>query len=113
MGERVKELVQGQCLHDAVVLSLQENLADLPFFLPFKTSVTILSLRIDKRIIDIIYLTWAEIGQSAAPSGWPFSKLRPHWLYEEIDFEPRSVADSSLLAPNLVERWSGDFHPVL
>ena len=88
MDERVKGLVQGQCLHDAEVLSLEENVADLPLSLPFKTSVTIISLRIDKKIIDIIYLTWAGIRETAAPRGWPFSKLRPHWLYEEIDFEP-------------------------
>ena len=33
----------------------------------------------------LIYQLWDRVRKSPSPGLWPFSKRRPHWLYDEID----------------------------
>jgi len=42
----------------------------------------------DERLV--FYLLWRQAGVSTAQKKWPFSKLCPLWLYDEVDFEPDS-----------------------
>jgi hypothetical protein len=91
MNSRVRELAESRCLHDAILLSLQEDAPSprlpRPYLSPIP--VTTISLKSDEVIINIIYFLWNEVHQSQSPENWPFSKARPHWLYDEIDRETR------------------------
>jgi hypothetical protein len=88
MNDRVRELAENLCLHDAELLSIQEDVPNplVPhLFPPFR--VAIISLRSGERITNLIYFLWSEIEQSRPEVDWPFSKLRTHWLYDELDVE--------------------------
>jgi hypothetical protein len=85
-------------LHDAEILSRTEEIQPdgsfifphFPFPLPiaFWSAVAILSMRIGDDILSLIYCLWDRIRESPAPDDWPFSKLREHWLYDELDGGP-------------------------
>jgi hypothetical protein len=88
MNGSVKELAKKLCLHDAEVLSIQENLPDPsypPLFYPFP--VATIFLTDNGNNTNLVYFLWDEIGESCPKGEWPFSKLRTHWLYDEIDVE--------------------------
>jgi len=88
MNDRVKELAEKLCLHDAQLISSQGYLSALPLLPHFRTWV--ISLRTNGKIANLFYLLWGEVGVSTAQKKWPFSKLCTHWLYDEVDFEPDS-----------------------
>jgi hypothetical protein len=88
MNERVKDLAESLCLHDAELLSIQEDLPR-PYAPPlfFTFPVATISLGDGGNITNLIYFLWSEVGQSRPVENWPFSTLRTHWLYDELDVE--------------------------
>lgn len=89
MNSRVKELAEGLCLHDAEVLSFQEDIPEPPASPLSPLAVAGLSLRQGGRNVNIFYFLWGDIVQSSAPRRWPFSKTGTHWLYDEVDLARR------------------------
>jgi len=87
MSSRVKDLAENLCLHDAELLSLQEDTLESSGLPIFPVSVAIVSLKKDSKIVIIIYSLGSKVVQSRPLEEWPFSKLRTHWLYDEIDLE--------------------------
>ena len=88
MDDRVRELAEDLCLHDAELLSIQEDVPNSPIpalFFPFR--VAIVTLGSGERMTNLIYFLWSAIEQSRPEGEWPFSKLRTHWLYDELDVE--------------------------
>jgi hypothetical protein len=88
MSDRVRDLAEELCLHDAELLSLQQDVTDPLILPPMQAPVALISVRSIGRITQIFYSTWAKIGLSTAPGEWPPCGLRPHWLCDEIDLEP-------------------------
>jgi hypothetical protein len=80
------------CLHDAELLAFDqpsEPFFPLPFEpLPFWSGFAILSVKLDDKIVSLIYVLWDHIRKFQPKEPWPFSKQRPHWLYDEIDVAP-------------------------
>jgi hypothetical protein len=91
LNDRVKDLAENICLHDAHLISSQGFDSDLPLLPHIRTWV--ISLRSKEKMIVLVYLLWREAGVSTAQNKWPFSKLCTLWLYDEVDFEQ----DSSFL----------------
>jgi hypothetical protein len=83
-------------LHDAEILAQSEELQssalfpEFPFHfpvpLPFWSAVAVLTVNKDREAYSLIYSLWDHVRERAAPEDWKFSKLRPHWLYEELDW---------------------------
>jgi hypothetical protein len=88
MPEQARALAELH-LHDCEVLGWDEaTLPDLrdtgrPF--PVWSAFSVLSVRRDSEVFSLNYVLWDKIRRYPAPDGWPFSKSRPHWLYDEID----------------------------
>jgi hypothetical protein len=81
-------------LHDAEILSRAEEIQPgTPFYLEmpipiaysFWSAVAIVSVRVGDDILSLIYCLWDHIREDPAPDDWRFSKLREHWLYDEVD----------------------------
>ncbi|HYT87925.1 MAG TPA: hypothetical protein VEL76_04340 [Gemmataceae bacterium] len=82
-------------LHDAEILSRTEEIQpgapfifpEFPFPLPIAlwSAVAIVSVRLGGDVVSLIYCLWDRIREDPAPDDWPFSKLREHWLYDEVD----------------------------
>jgi hypothetical protein len=87
MPPSVKELAD-LCLHDAELLAWEQPIEPLFEFLPFRTGFAILSMRQGDEIVSLIYVLWDRVRKHALREDWPFSKLRTHWLYDEIDVCP-------------------------
>jgi hypothetical protein len=92
MPSQVKRLAD-LCLHDAEVLAREQRIE--PFFLltpfepfPFWSGLVILSIRQNNEIISLIYSLWDRLREYMPNENWPFSKLRTHWLYDEVDVSP-------------------------
>jgi hypothetical protein len=92
MPSQVKKLA-GLCLHDAELLACEERTE--PFFpgsqfepFPFWFGSAILSIRQGNKIISLIYVLRDRVRTYASSEEWPFSKLRTHWLYDEVDVSP-------------------------
>jgi hypothetical protein len=87
MNERVRNLAERLCLHDAELLSFQEeDVSTRPSNKPsFYPGVATLSLKSEGKIVSLIYLLGDEVEESPPPKVWPFSNSRTHWLYDEID----------------------------
>ena len=65
MNDRVKDLAENLCLHDAELLSIQADVPSSytpPLFFPFP--VATISLRDNGNITNLVYFLWSEIGQS-------------------------------------------------
>lgn len=81
-------------LHDAEVLGVEQELQSLfPFpeqFWPgpIWSAVAILSLKQEGTIRSLIYMLWDRVREYPAKDDWQFSKLRKHWLYDEVDVAP-------------------------
>jgi hypothetical protein len=81
-------------LHDADVLGFEQGFQPVfplpePFLpAPFWSAMAILSLKQDKIIRSLIYVLWDRVREHSAKVDWPFSKLRKHWLYDELDIAP-------------------------
>ena len=79
------------CLHDAELLGFEQAVQsgfpflETPWPVPFWYAVASLSLRQDQSILSLIYMLWDQIREYPAMEDWPFSKLRTHWLYDELD----------------------------
>lgn len=85
------------CLHDAELLGRDQAIE--PFFtfpgepfgpFPMWSAVGILSVKQDDTIVSLLYALWDRIRDYPASENWTFSRLRPHWLYDEIDVAPHS-----------------------
>jgi hypothetical protein len=87
MSSRAKDLAENLCLHDAELLSLQEDTLESSSLPVFPVSIVIVALKKDSKIVIIIYILRSKVVWSRPLKGWSFSKLRTHWLYDEIDFE--------------------------
>jgi hypothetical protein len=90
MNERVRELAQNANLHDAELLSVQEDLPESPLPLRFwPLPIATISVEQDGIITNMVYLLWSEVEQMPPASNWPFSECRKHWLYDEVEVEPQ------------------------
>jgi hypothetical protein len=91
MPAQVKKLA-GLCFHDAELLTSEESIEpvfSVPFEpLPFWSGFAILSLKQGDEIVSLIYVLWDRIRRYESKENWPFSKLRRHWLYDEVDVAP-------------------------
>jgi hypothetical protein len=82
-------------LHDAEILARTEEIQPgAPFSFPefpsplpvaLWSAVAIVSVRLGGDVVSLIYCLWDRIREFPAPKDWPFSKLREHWLYDEVD----------------------------
>jgi hypothetical protein len=76
-------------LHDAELQAIDQQVQPL-LQLPIESggkpwsAVAILSLTQDGDILSLIYFLCDHIREYPL-NAWPFSKQRPHWLYDEID----------------------------
>lgn len=88
MPQQVKTLSE-LCLHDCDLLGWDENIEPDPRFsagpLPVWSAFSVMSLRRDGDLVSLNYVLWDKIRHHPAPSGWPFFKSHPCWLYDEID----------------------------
>ncbi|WP_165223900.1 hypothetical protein [Aquisphaera insulae] len=89
MPSQVRRLAS-LCLHDAEILASEQAVEPVfppgplePF--PSWTGVSILSVRQDHEVTSLIYVLWDRVRSHQSPEGWPFSRSRTHWLYDEID----------------------------
>ncbi len=88
MNERVKELTESLSLHDAELLSIQEDVPDSDFTPPFfPLPVATLSVQGNGKITNIVYFLWSHVEQSCPGMDWPFSEIRTYWLYDELEVE--------------------------
>ena len=71
------------CLHDAELLAYDRVVE--PASLPPHEPMAILSIKREDGIVSLIYILWDRIRESPPQRDWPFSKLRTHWLYDEVD----------------------------
>lgn len=86
---QVKKLAR-LCLHDAEILASEEPIEEfLPLYpfgsFPFWARFSILSVRQDNEVTSLIYALWDRVRKHQATGNWPFSKVRTHWLYDEVD----------------------------
>ncbi len=83
------------CLHDAEVVKWEEITqaggpmffppdSPFPFPLSIWSAVAVITLRLDGEILSLFYCLWDHIRTREAPDNWRFSKLREHWLYDEV-----------------------------
>lgn len=82
-------------LHDAEILSHVEEVqaggplgdAGLPWPMPIPiwSALAIVSVRHEGEILSLIYCLWDHVRTNPVPESWPFSKLKEHWLYDEVD----------------------------
>jgi hypothetical protein len=98
MPSSVKKLAD-LCLHDAEVLACDEPVEPLfplsrfePLLrhslFPFWLGFAILSIRKGDEVVSLIYALCDRIRKHPSIGDWPFSKLRRHWLYDEVDVSP-------------------------
>lgn len=83
------------CLHDAELLARSEEiqastpvlLADVrsDVLLPIWSAIAVVSVKLEGEILSLFYCLWDRLRTHPAPETWTFSKLREHWLYDEID----------------------------
>jgi hypothetical protein len=96
MPSQIKKLTE-LCLHDSELLALNEEMEPLmpfpfePFLferfgpIPFWSALAVTSLKQDDKILTLFYVLWDRIREHSRPQDWPFSGLRKHWLYDEVD----------------------------
>jgi hypothetical protein len=90
MPSQVRKLAE-LCLHDAELLACEQAVEPLfppvePFGPhPLWSALAILSVNHDRKIVSLIYILWDRVREYPSPQNWPFSKLRTHWLYDEVD----------------------------
>lgn len=78
-GKQLAEL----CLHDAELLDPKQSVK--PLF--FRPAIVILPLIQDGHLVTVIYKLSETVREHPPLSNWPFSRLRTHWLYDEIDID--------------------------
>ncbi len=80
------------CLHDAEVLKREEVVQasgptffhDFPFPFPIWSAVEVITVQVGGEAFSLFYNLWDRVQVREAPEGWRFSKLREHWLYDEV-----------------------------
>jgi hypothetical protein len=82
-------------LHDARILSRAEEIQaggpfffhDFPIPLPISnwSAVALITVRHEGDLVSLIYCLWDRLRVRPAPDEWTFSKLKEHWLYDEVD----------------------------
>jgi hypothetical protein len=78
------------CLHDAEVLAREEihQAHALPFehedLFPIWSTMEVITVHLDTELLSLFYALWDRVRIHEAPDTWHFSKLREHWLYDEI-----------------------------
>ncbi len=82
-------------LHDADILSREEAIQPgapvlypvppFPILVASWSAVAIVSVRLGGDILSLIYSLSDHVRVHPAPDDWQFSKLREHWLYDEVD----------------------------
>lgn len=91
MPTQVKKLADF-CLHDAEVLAYDravETSSTLSMIgLLAAPGLAIVSVKQENAIVSLFYRLWDEPRRHQYKGNWPFSKQRPHWLYDEIDVSP-------------------------
>jgi len=95
MPSHVQKLAR-LCLHDAEFLAFEEPIepiSPLPDFGPFPLCLrfAILSVKQGDRILSLIYVLGDRVRRHPSEGSWPFSNLRPHWLYDEVDLAPTGL----------------------
>ena len=80
------------CPHDAELLPIKlgTELPAAPLEPHSFSEVAILPLQQEGQIVLLVYSLWDHIRESPPAPNWPFSKFRPHWLYDEVDLAPRT-----------------------
>jgi hypothetical protein len=93
MPPQVRKLTE-LCLHDAEFIGLDQAVDPQlppphePAAQPNWTATALVSVSQDGKMISLIYLLWDHIREHSSSQSWPFSKARPHWLYDEVDIAP-------------------------
>lgn len=82
-GKELTEL----CLHDAQVHTWEKEIN--PTSNGQWSAVAVMTLQSDHSIVTLIYSLWEQVRETVSPKDWPFSEKRSHWLYDEIDIEPK------------------------
>ncbi len=82
------------CLHDAELIKREEIVqasgpvifSEFPFPVPISvwSAVAVITLRLDGEILSLFYSLWDRVRIHEAPDNWRFSKLKEHWLYDEV-----------------------------
>jgi len=70
------------CLHDAELLGPKQAVEPL-----FRPAIVILPLIQEDHLVTLIYMLSEPVREHPAAQDWPFSRLRTHWLYDEIDVD--------------------------
>jgi len=93
MSSQVKKLAT-LSLHDAELLAVDQTIGpsttSLPKRFPFWYAIGIISVAHEGQIVSLIYLLSDAIREHHASRGWPFSRERPQWLYDEIDISSQA-----------------------
>jgi len=74
-------------LHDAEVHTWEKEIN--PTSNGQWSAVALMTLQCGRCITTFIYTLWDQVRDATSPKDWPFSKKRTHWLYDEIDIQPR------------------------
>lgn len=72
------------CLHDAELI-VDQPVKEVSNAFRFSPATEIMSFRREADIVVLFYQLWERVRKAASPGNWPFSKLRVHWLYDEVD----------------------------
>lgn len=82
--------LSGSCLHDAEVVK-REGIVQVTgphcsheFPFPPWTALAVITVRLEGEILCLFYSLWDRVRVCEAPDDWQFSKLREHWLYDEV-----------------------------
>lgn len=51
--------------------------------------IAVVTVKQDGRIVSLYYSLSDRLHEDPAPKDWSFSKLRTHWLYDEVDVVPK------------------------
>jgi hypothetical protein len=78
MPPNVRQLADKACFHDAAV---EWWISKMPF--------AMIGLRHETGTTNITYALEDQIREVPPPKHWPFSAKDRHWLYDEVDTDPR------------------------
>lgn len=94
MSPQVRKLA-GLCLHDAELLACDQAVEPafpFPFepfgFPPLWSAMAVVSVKHEGQVTSLVYALWDRLREYPAAAGWPFSRARTHWLYDEVDLAP-------------------------
>jgi hypothetical protein len=82
MPPDVRQLADRVCLHDASVMWWGSK----------QTFAMVVLQHEDGSTVNLTYVLENGIREIRRPKGWPFSAKDRHWLYDEVDRDPRNPA---------------------